>query len=469
MIVQKSIPIAYRIYDNVNAFTTLLAQIDTLMIMLKDLSKKQETFLGDPIAEIIEAAKELNISILCRRASAAMVLWRRAQSPKEKEQYSTIMEQDYAKALESGSESDEVNFAYATYLRIVKSDLRMALHHISKSIDLNNAVPVKFLKRAELNLELFDEMKDSEAAMNIEEESPASEESNSAETSNERTNNDTSQVGNTLSVKINSEWNDDALQVLNNCLMDCERYIEDSIQYAKKNNITDFTLDYYVYYVRGRVFSETFMSEMANSSSSSVFLNNAERDFTLFVEHFEKPENESMISKDILAEGYVRRAVCRMHSKNLNGSTSDIERASALLDSHPHLRDSHPDLHNYIEELKLQIQTLQQFQSLYDRATELGAKAAQGQSTGDSDKALEYLNEAITISEHSPIPTLYTQRSMVYYDKFLKRCKEGIPHSDPTSTQYIERVAHDCKKPSKLIHLLGQLKPELCWQSITKM
>ncbi|KAF0971467.1 hypothetical protein FDP41_010240 [Naegleria fowleri] len=292
-----------------------------------------------------------------------MVLWRRAQSPKEKEQYSTIMEQDYAKALESGSESDEVNFAYATYLRIVKSDLRMALHHISKSIDLNNAVPVKFLKRAELNLELFDEMKDSEAAMNIEEESPASEESNSAETSNERTNNDTSQVGNTLSVKINSEWNDDALQVLNNCLMDCERYIEDSIQYAKKNNITDFTLDYYVYYVRGRVFSETFMSEMANSSSSSVFLNNAERDFTLFVEHFEKPENESMISKDILAEGYVRRAVCRMHSKNLNGSTSDIERASALLDSHPHLRDSHPDLHNYIEELKLQIQTLQQFQS----------------------------------------------------------------------------------------------------------
>ncbi|KAG2373217.1 hypothetical protein C9374_012320 [Naegleria lovaniensis] len=440
MIVQKSVPLAYRIYDNVNAFTTLLAQIDTLIVMLKDLSKKQDTFLGDPITEIIEAAKELNLSILCRRASSAMVLWRKAETPKEKEQYSEIMERDYAKALESGSESDEVNFAYATYLKIVKSDLRMALHHLTKSIDLNNAVPVKFLKRAELNLELFDEMKDNETAMNIEQERPEPSDMSTSERSN-----NSQPLDNTLSVKINSEWSDDALEILNNCLMDCERYIEDSIQYAKKNNMTNFILDYYVYYVRGRVFSETFKSEMNQISSNSVFLNNAERDFTLFVEHFEKPENESLIARDILAEGYVRRALCRMHSKNLNGADADVERANALLDSTPD-RDMHSDMRNYIEELKLQIQTLQQFQSVYDQATELGAKAAECQSTGDSTQALEYLNEAIAISEDTPIPTLYVQRSMVYYDMFLKRCKEGIPHNDPISTQYIEKVAHDCNR-----------------------
>jgi len=432
LIVQKSIPMAYRIYDNVIPFTTLLAQIEMLCTMLSSLKNHQDTFLGDPIDEIILSARELHVSILCRRASAAMVLWKRSSSENERKQYEDMMKSDYEKASEMEPESDEVNFAQATYSRVVLGDLEKSLHFLTKSIEINSSIPIKFLKRAELYLEIFDALKMDGQEMNLEQTTP------------ENRHLYAEQEGSSLVIPINSEWSDDALNIMNNCLLDCERYIEDSIQEAKTHGKKDFIMDYYVYNVRGRVYLEFYLSGM---NLSEVFLQNAERDLTLFVEHFDTKENEILLSHDSLAEGYVRRSVCRMHSKNTEGASKDLERAQAILDGAP--SGDHSDMINYMHELKTQIELIDHTQAIHQEAIDLGAKAAEKKNK-DIFKAFEYINRAIEVAKEAPLPMLYIQRAFMNYDMFSQRVKAGSPVDDEISRKIMEKVAADCQTAIEL-------------------
>ncbi|EFC37343.1 predicted protein [Naegleria gruberi] len=447
-IVSNSNRIAHTIYDNVHPFTTLLAQIEMMIKMMEELAQTQDHFLGDSIHETINASKELQITVLCRRASCAMVCWRRAQTEEERNQYYSIMEQDYDKAFSFGIASDELDFGFASFCKVVKQDLRQALHYVTRSIESNPNAPIKFLKRAELQFELFEYLKETGENMRVEERSNSTGASNNNGGAPESTA--------ITSFSVNPEWSDEALDTLNNCLIDCERYIEDTIQQAKEHNIKDYYLDYYVYNLRGRVFVESFLSDMGNTETSKIFIANAERDFTLYIDHF-KPEQIDNLHPNYISElcsAHARRAMCRLHNTNINPehAKEDIERATQLLQKISNGND-YSDITNFIEELKV----LTHAKLMHNKATELGAKAAQCQQT-NPELALEYLNEAIKTCEISPIAMLYIQRAFLNYETFRKQTQAGMQINDPLNREIMDRVAEDCQSAINKCLLFAK-----CW------